>query len=87
MSKTHLDLVNELLPDNFVLNALREDIEAKPGNRTKELELVMKIKQWDKLTVSIESDDHFEESSKVMRELAEELNRLSKEEENNIVES
>jgi hypothetical protein len=87
MNKSHLDLVNELLPDNFILNALREDIGAKPGNRTKELELAMKIKQWDKLTVSVESDDNFEEYSKPIRDLVDELNRLHDEEENNSTES
>ena len=89
MSKNYRDLVNEILPDNFILNALREDIEAKPKDRTKELELAMKIKQWDKLTVTVESDDNFEKTSKMFRELGEELNRLNKEEEseNNTTES
>lgn len=81
MSKNYLDLVNEILPDNFILNALREDIEAKPKDRTKELELAMKIKQWDKLTVNLESDNGFEEMSKLVQGIAEDINKLDNEEE------
>lgn len=39
-----MELVEEYLPDNMLLGALRDDIKSKPGKRTKELELAFRVK-------------------------------------------
>jgi hypothetical protein len=45
-SKGFQQLLAETLPDNLILDSLREDIEAKPQHRVRELELASKIKGW-----------------------------------------
>lgn len=37
-------MLEEYLPDSMLLNALHEDIENKPGKRSKEIELAFKVK-------------------------------------------
>lgn len=43
-SKGYKELLDELLPDDFILGALRDDIEKKPQNRVAELGLATKVK-------------------------------------------
>lgn len=43
-SKGYQELLNEYLPDDLILGALKDDIEKKPQNRTPELTLATKIK-------------------------------------------
>lgn len=43
-SKSYTELLDDLLPNDFLLNALRADIEANPGNRRAYLELAFKLK-------------------------------------------
>lgn len=43
-SKGFQELADQYLPDNMLLEALKEDIESKKGNRKAELELAFKIK-------------------------------------------
>lgn len=43
-SKGFQELAEEYLPDDFLLEALQEDIKTKKGNRHKELDLAFKVK-------------------------------------------
>lgn len=43
-SKAWRELLDEYLPDDLILGALRDDIKKKPGNRKPELELATKLK-------------------------------------------
>jgi hypothetical protein len=43
-SKGFQQLADEYLPDDFLLNALEEDIAEKKGNRKPEMELAFKVK-------------------------------------------
>jgi len=43
-SKAWAELMEAYLPDDLILKALREDIEAKPKNRVQELQLASKLK-------------------------------------------
>lgn len=47
-SKGVKELLDQYLPDDFILKALRDDIEAKPEKRLGELALASKIKGLDK---------------------------------------
>ena len=47
-SKGIKELLDQYLPDDFILKALRDDIEAKPEKRLGELALASKIKGLDK---------------------------------------
>ncbi len=44
MGKGFKELLEEYLPDTLLLDALQEDIKAKKGNRSKELDLAFKVK-------------------------------------------
>lgn len=46
-SKGFKDLVDQYLPDDFILDALQQDIINKPEKRLGELTLAAKIKGWD----------------------------------------
>lgn len=43
-SKSYTELLEETLPNDFLLTALRADIEANPGNRRAYLDLAFKLK-------------------------------------------
>lgn len=43
-SKSYTQLLDEILPNDHLLNALRLDIDANPGNRRAYLELAFKLK-------------------------------------------
>ena len=45
-SKGFQQLLAETLPDNLILDSLRDDILLKPQHRVRELELASKIKGW-----------------------------------------
>ena len=53
-SKGFKELADELLPDDLILNSLREDIKNKPSYRASELQLGAKIKGMlsDKLDIT-----------------------------------
>lgn len=46
-SKGFKDLIDQYLPDDFILDALQQDIINKPEKRLGELTLAAKIKGWD----------------------------------------
>jgi hypothetical protein len=50
------ELLDELLPDSFILQALRDDIQAKPGDRSRELTIATKIKGMEKNTLEVTGD-------------------------------
>ncbi|MDQ5913929.1 MAG: hypothetical protein QG623_548 [Patescibacteria group bacterium] len=49
-SKSYIELLDEKLPNDFLLTALRNDIDANPGNRRAYLELAFKMKGLTSLT-------------------------------------
>lgn len=51
------DLLEEYLPDDMLLGALKDDIQTKKGNRSKELDLAFKVK--GKLTPNVESQSTY----------------------------
>jgi len=57
-SKGYQELLNEYLPDDFILGALKDDIEKKPQNRVAELNLATKVKgmQVDKVDHTTQGD-------------------------------
>jgi hypothetical protein len=55
-SKGFQELLDELLPDGFILQALRDDIQAKPGDRSRELTIATKIKGMEKNTLEVTGD-------------------------------
>jgi hypothetical protein len=50
-------LMDDYLPDDFLLKALEDDIKNKPQNRKAELELALKLKGKTKERIDITSDD------------------------------
>jgi len=57
-SKGYKELLDEYLPDDFILGALKDDIEKKPQNRVAELNLATKVKgmQVDKVDHTTQGD-------------------------------
>lgn len=62
-TKTWQQLMEEYLPDDMILKALSEDIQAKPGNRTPELTLANKLK--GKLTEKVDHTSNGEKLTTV----------------------
>jgi len=53
-TRNYEELLSDILPDDFILQAIRDDIEQKPRNRATELNLATKVKgmQSDKLDIT-----------------------------------